>query len=44
MRECPNTLTDESSNQEGSDGAKLQTLTQGETLALSYAEMEDLTM
>ena len=44
MRECPNALTDESSDQEDSDGAMLQMLTQDETLALNYAEMEDLNM
>ena len=44
MRECPNTLTDGSSDQEDSDGATLQILTQDETLALDYAEMEDLNM
>ena len=44
MRECPNALTDESSDQEDSDGATLQMLTLDETLALNYAEMEDLNM
>ena len=44
MRECPITLTDESSNQEDSDGGMLQMLTQDETLALNYAKMEDLNM
>ena len=44
MRDCPNALTDESSDQEESDGATLQMLTQNGTLALNYAEMEDLNM
>ena len=43
-RECPNALTDESSDQEDSDSATLQMLTQDETLTLNYAEMEDLNM
>ena len=45
-RECPNALTDESSDEENLDGATLQMLTQDETPALTkhYAEMEDLNM
>ena len=44
MRECPNTLTDESSHQDDLDGTTLQMLTQDETPALNYSEMEDLDM
>ena len=42
MRECPNTLTDDSSDQEDLDGATLQMLSQDDTL--NYAEMEGLNM
>ena len=42
MRECPNALTDESSDQEDFDDATLQMLTQDDTL--KYAEMNDLNM
>ena len=43
-RECPSAVTGESSDQEDSDSATLQMLTQDEILALNYAEMEDLNM
>ena len=42
MRECPNALTDESSEQDDLDGATLQMLTQDDTL--NYAGMVDLSM
>ena len=44
MRECPNALTVESSDQDDLDGATLQMLTQEETPVLSYSEMDDLNM
>ena len=44
MRECPNTLTDESSDQDDLDGATLQMLTQDETPVLNYSEMDHLNM
>ena len=42
MRECPNTLTDDSSDQEDLDGTTLQMLSQDDTI--NYAEMEGLNM
>ena len=42
MRECPNTLTDDSSDQEDLDGTTLQMLSQDDTL--NYAEIEGLNM
>ena len=42
VRECPNALTDNSSDQEDLDGTTLQMLSQGDTL--NYAEMEGLIM
>ena len=41
-RECPNALTDESSDQDDLDGATLQMVTQDETPVLNYSEMDDL--
>ena len=37
-------LTDEGSDQEDLDGATLEMLTQDETPALNYSEMDDLIM
>ena len=42
VRECPNALTEYSSDKEDLDGATLQMLSQGDTL--NYAEMEGLNM
>ena len=45
VRECPNAMTDEGLDQDDSDGATLQLLTQEEeTAAISYSELDYLNM